>query len=66
VPNVAKQLFTDARETLQDEDFKVSRRDESNPDVPKDYVIRTEPTAGTLVEPESRVTVIVSSSRPPE
>lgn len=66
VPNVTQQLFSGARETLQDEDFKVSRREESNSDVPKDYVIRTEPTAGTLVEPESRVTVVVSSGRPPE
>jgi beta-lactam-binding protein with PASTA domain len=60
---VKKKFFTydQARETLQDEDFKVTRRNESSSVVPKDTVIKTEPPANTLVEPESRVTVVVSS-----
>lgn len=61
VPDVAGKPFTDAREMLQDENFKVSKTTEPSSTVLIDTVIRTQPSAGTQVEPESRVTVIVSS-----
>jgi beta-lactam-binding protein with PASTA domain len=60
VPNVTNQPFAEARETLQDEDFRVSKKLEPSDDIKPDFVIRTEPPA-ELVAPESRVTVFVSS-----
>ena len=61
VPNVVGQSFADARETLQDEDFKITKTAEPSATVDLDHVIRTDPPANTLVESESRVTVVVSS-----
>lgn len=66
VPNFDGRLFEDARQTLHDEDFKVSKKTEASDAVPAGQVIRTEPPAKTLVEPESRVTVVVSSGAAPK
>jgi hypothetical protein len=64
VPDVTGQPFADARETLQDEDFKITKKLKPSDDHAKDTVIETVPPANTRVEPESRVTVIVSSGPP--
>lgn len=61
VPDVAGKSFTEARETLQDENFLVAKKSEPSSDIQKDYVIRTEPPKEAQVEPESRVTMFVSS-----
>ncbi len=63
VPDVTGQPFADGRETLQDENFRISKTTEAS-DTVAGKVIRTEPPGGTLVEPESRVTVVVSSGSP--
>lgn len=58
-----KQEFTfeQAREILQDENFKILRRDDPSSDVPKGTVIETDPLAGTQVIPGSTVQIVVSS-----
>jgi beta-lactam-binding protein with PASTA domain len=55
--------FVQAREILQDKNFRVTEQDEPNV-LGRGMIIGTDPSAGTLVEPESEVKVRVSSGPP--
>ncbi len=61
VPELAGTDAPDAFVMLQDQlDLKVKTVEEASEDIPSGLVIRTEPSAGTAVEPGSFVTVVVS------
>ncbi len=65
VPSLAGQSFDDAQNALIDLDLAATRSDESSATVPKDQVIRTEPAAGTIVQPAEVVKVVVSTGAEP-
>jgi serine/threonine-protein kinase len=61
VPNLEGRAFQDAFDELQARDLKVQQRREPSETVPEDFVIATEPAAGTQVDPETFVVVVISS-----
>jgi len=61
VPDLAGEEAQTAFVTLQQElDLKVNSVEETSDEIPAGFVIRTEPPAGSAVEPKSFVTVVVS------
>ena len=63
VPNVEGMTYERANEELAESDLLAFRVDEENTSVPEGNVIRTDPEAGTSVEPEQQVRVYVSSGQ---
>ena len=63
VPNVEGMTYERANEELAESDLLAFRVDEENTAVPEGNVIRTDPEAGTSVEPEQQVRVYVSSGQ---
>jgi serine/threonine-protein kinase len=61
VPSLAGQSYDDAQNMLLDLDLAATKAEESSATVPKDQVIRTEPPAGTIVQPAEVIKVIVST-----
>jgi serine/threonine-protein kinase len=61
VPNVSNQSLDDARATLQNRGFQVDERQEDSSTVRPDFVIGTEPEAGTAVAAGDQITIVVSS-----
>ncbi|CAM3984112.1 Stk1 family PASTA domain-containing Ser/Thr kinase [Helcobacillus massiliensis] len=61
LPNVTGATLDEARKKLSDAGFGVEVKQEASDSVPKGRVIRTEPKANEKVEPNSTVTIIVSS-----
>ncbi len=61
VPNVVGVPAEEAFETLQSMDLKVREVAETSEDVPLGFVIRTDPQAGSAVDPGSFVDVVVSA-----
>lgn len=61
VPEVAGRSESEATAILSDAGFNVERADEGSNDVPEGTVIRSQPGAGSEVEPGSTVTIFVSS-----
>jgi serine/threonine-protein kinase len=61
VPDLAGLPAFDAFEALQSLDLKVREANETSDEVEAGLVIRTEPPAGSFVEAESFVTVVVST-----
>ncbi|MGI8333548.1 Stk1 family PASTA domain-containing Ser/Thr kinase [Actinomadura scrupuli] len=61
VPDVTGQPYSAAQQQLQSAKFRVVRKTQSSETVPKDTVIRTDPSAGTSVSEGSKITVVVSS-----
>ncbi|MBN2622414.1 MAG: serine/threonine protein kinase, partial [Acidimicrobiales bacterium] len=62
VPNVAGQSQDDARNALAGAGFtSVTASQEASDDVPSGTVIRTSPTAGESVSPDTTITIVVSS-----
>lgn len=53
--------YEEARDILRDVNFTVEREDEASDTVPSGQVIRTSPDSGASVEPNSPVTLVVSS-----
>ncbi|HEX2048651.1 MAG TPA: Stk1 family PASTA domain-containing Ser/Thr kinase [Acidimicrobiales bacterium] len=65
VPNVRGRLEADAANLLGQTGFRTARRNESSSDFEAGTVIRTEPAAGTPLERNSTVTLIVSTGPAP-
>ncbi len=63
VPNVEGMTYDRANEELADSDLLAFRVDEESTEVPEGSVIRTDPAAGTSVEPQQQVRVYVSSGQ---
>ena len=61
VPNLAGTPWQDASDELQDMDLRVRQRLQVSDTVDADLVIATEPPAGTEVDPNETVVIIVSS-----
>jgi serine/threonine-protein kinase len=61
VPPVRDLEVREATERLEDEDLLVETRERASRDIPAGRVIGTEPEAGTEVDCESTVTLLVSS-----
>ena len=61
VPNLAGEAWQDASDQLQDMDLRVRQRLQVSDTVDADLVIATEPPAGSEVEPNETVIIIVSS-----
>nr|WP_218869185.1 Stk1 family PASTA domain-containing Ser/Thr kinase [Leifsonia psychrotolerans] len=61
IPALTGQTYEDAQNTLLDLDLKPQKSTESSPTVPSDQVIRTDPPAGTIVQPGEVITVVVST-----
>jgi serine/threonine-protein kinase len=64
VPNVRGRLEGDAANLLGQAGFRTARRSESSIDFDAGTVIRTEPAAGTPLDRNSTVTLVVSSGPP--
>lgn len=60
IPSLEGRRFEEARDALRELGLDVDRERERNDDFPPDRVIRTEPGAGSEVQPGDTVTVIVS------
>jgi serine/threonine protein kinase len=65
IPSLAGQSYDDAQNSLLDLDLAATKAEESSPTVPKDQVIRTEPPAGTIVQPAEVIKVYVSTGAVP-
>jgi serine/threonine protein kinase len=61
VPAVDGLSYQDAAAKLASADLSATQRLEASATIPADQVIRTDPAAGSLVEPDSSVDVYVSS-----
>ena len=64
VPDVTGQTSANAANKLGQLGFKTTQKTETNNDVPKDRVIRTDPAAGTKADPSSTTVLLVISSGP--
>jgi beta-lactam-binding protein with PASTA domain len=64
MPDVVGQLFSDAQKLLQSKNLQVQRVDQTSDAVRQDFVISQDPAAGTLVSPNSTVTLSVSLGIP--
>ena len=60
IPVTAGQTYDNASATLQQLDLVSQRYDANDPTVPAGTVIRTDPDAGTVVQPKTVVSVFVS------
>lgn len=63
VPSVTGQTFEDAQSTLQQLDLVTARFEVYSDTVPKGQVVDTNPAAGTIVSPQTVITVNVSQGR---
>ena len=63
VPDVVGWQRTDAEQTLEKAGLRVDVNEEPSPDVPRGQVIRTNPGAGSRLQPGTAVELIVSSGR---
>ena len=61
VPDLFGRTEAEALDLLQDLDLRVRTADQPSADIDAGFVVRTEPPAGTEVEPDSFVTVFVSA-----
>ena len=61
VPDLAGKEFGEAIDDLFELDFRTSRIDEPDPEVPEGIVLRTEPEANSLLRGRETVTIFVSS-----
>jgi serine/threonine-protein kinase len=61
VPDVSGSTPEEAFTVLQDAGFRVAEQTQASSSVPAGTVIGTQPAAGTEVEPDSTVTILVSS-----
>lgn len=61
VPSLAGQSYDDAQNALLDLDLAATESQEPSTTVPKDDVIRTDPPAGTIVQPAEVIKVYVST-----
>ncbi|SEN61161.1 Stk1 family PASTA domain-containing Ser/Thr kinase [Cryobacterium sp. TMT1-3] len=65
VPSLTGQTYDDAQNALLDLDLAATRAEESSTTVPADQVIRTDPPAGTIVNPSDVIKVFVSTGPVP-
>ena len=65
VPVLAGQDYDSAQDTLLDLDLAATKAEEASATVPKDEVIRTDPPAGTIVQPAEVIKVYVSTGAQP-
>ena len=63
VPDVTDRNYVLAQRSLQDVGLIAEKREESSDEFDKDQVIRTEPEAGTPVEPGTKVILYVSMGK---
>ena len=63
VPDVTGMTYERANDTLAESDLRAIRTDEESTEVAEGNVIRTDPVAGTSVEPEQQVKVYVSTGQ---
>lgn len=63
VPSLAKKQQTKAVKELEDLGLQVAVNEEPNPTIERGLVIRTNPAAGSSVQPGSSITVTVSSGK---
>ena len=63
--NLAGYTFEEATTYAEQNKLKIVRRDEFSTSVPKGQIIRQLPTAGTAVDPDTELTVIVSEGVEP-
>jgi beta-lactam-binding protein with PASTA domain/predicted Ser/Thr protein kinase len=63
LPDVRGETLADARKALDEENLVVNSRQESSPGVDAGRVIATEPPAGTQVDCNSPVTIVVSKGQ---
>ncbi len=61
VPDVSGRTAQEAEAILRQAEFNVTQRKENHPSIPADTVIRTAPTAGTLLEKGDSVELVVSA-----
>jgi beta-lactam-binding protein with PASTA domain/predicted Ser/Thr protein kinase len=65
VPALAGETYDNAQNKLLDLDLAATRAEETSSTVPKDKVIRTDPPAGTIVQPAEVIKVYVSTGAEP-
>jgi eukaryotic-like serine/threonine-protein kinase len=63
IPTLSGASYEEAVQSLQELGLPASRIDETSDTVPADQVIRTDPPAGEIVNPDTPVTVYVSTGR---
>ncbi|TFD74902.1 Stk1 family PASTA domain-containing Ser/Thr kinase [Cryobacterium sp. Sr8] len=65
VPTLTGQSYDTAQNSLLDLDLAATKAEEASATVPKDEVIRTDPPAGTIVQPAEVIKVFVSTGAQP-
>ncbi len=64
IPSVSGMTWEEGKALLEENDLVAVKSDEASDSVEENVILRTNPEAGTTVEPGHEVTVIVSSGRP--
>lgn len=65
IPSLAGQTYDDAQNALLELDLAATKAEETSATVPANQVIRTEPAAGTIVQPAEVIKVYVSTGAQP-
>jgi len=60
IPDLTGSLQSQALNDLQNAGFQVAIENEADPSVPEGFVIKTQPSANTITNPDTLVTIIVS------
>jgi serine/threonine-protein kinase len=60
IPDLTGSLQSQALIDLQNAGFQVAIENEADPNVPEGFVIKTQPSANTITNPDTLVTIIVS------
>ena len=60
IPDLTGSLQSQALNDLQNAGFQVAIENEADPNVPEGFVIKTQPSANTITNPDTLVTIIVS------
>ena len=65
IPTLTGQTYDEAQNALLDLDLAATKVDEASETVPSGQVIRTDPSAGTIVQPQEVIKVFVSTGAVP-
>ena len=60
IPDLTGSIQSQALNDLQNAGFQVAIENEADPNVPEGFVIKTQPSANTITNPDTLVTIIVS------
>ncbi|MFT2817386.1 Stk1 family PASTA domain-containing Ser/Thr kinase [Leifsonia sp. A12D58] len=65
IPTLTGQTYDEAQNALLDLDLAATKAEEASETIPSGQVIRTDPAAGTIVQPQEVIKVVVSTGAVP-